>query len=215
MINSNQRQLVLVWDFPVRVFHLLLVVSFAGAWLTAEGKDQQMIHYAFGYSAGVLVLLRIIWGIVGTRYARFKQFIKGPAETIRHIKDLFASHKNPEIGHNPVGALVMIALMILMLLITLTGYWSVKEFFGELMLGAHEAISELAIVFVIVHILGSIIMSFLQKENLIKSMVTGQKLGLPEQAIQSPLYMMGLFLILAWGVFFCIVLYGALPGLTS
>ena len=75
MKASEQKQSVLVWDFPVRVFHWLLVISFAGAWLTSESEAQQMIHYAFGYSACALVVFRIVWGVVGTRYARFGQFI--------------------------------------------------------------------------------------------------------------------------------------------
>ena len=78
MKTPDSKQSILVWDMPVRVFHWLLVISFAGAWLTSEGERQQMIHYAFGYSACALVLFRIVWGVVGTRYARFTQFIKGP-----------------------------------------------------------------------------------------------------------------------------------------
>ena len=73
---AKQKQLVLVWDLPVRVFHWLLVISFAGSWLTAESEAQQMLHYAFGYSACALVVFRIFWGLVGTRYARFSEFIK-------------------------------------------------------------------------------------------------------------------------------------------
>jgi cytochrome b len=86
MKNSNQKELVLVWDYPVRVFHWLLAFSFLGAWLTLESESQQMIHYAFGYSACALVLFRLLWGIVGTRYSRFTEFIKGPMETVHHIK---------------------------------------------------------------------------------------------------------------------------------
>jgi cytochrome b len=214
MINPNQRQLVLVWDFPVRVFHGLLAVSFAGAWLTAEGKELQMIHYAFGYSACALVLLRIFWGIVGTRYARFSQFIKGPSETMHHIKSILSGNMISELGHNPVGALVMISLMILILLIGLTGYWTIKGYLGEYMSGAHEAISEIALGFVVIHIAGAIIMSYLQKENLVKSMITGKKAGLPDQAIQSSQYIAGLILILTWVYCVYMVFSGAWTSLT-
>jgi len=93
---TEQKQPVLVWDFPVRVFHWLLVISFAGAWLTAESEAQQMIHYAFGYSACALILFRIFWGLVGTRYARFSQFIKGPTETMQHIKALISGKRHPD-----------------------------------------------------------------------------------------------------------------------
>ena len=214
MNTSNQKQSVLVWDFPVRVFHWLLVISFAGAWLTSESESQQMIHYAFGYSACAVVLFRIVWGLVGTRYARFTQFIKGPVETIQHIKALLTRHRQSELGHNPAGALVMIALMLFILLIGLTGYWSVKEFLGDFMSEAHEAIASVALWIVIIHIAAAVIMSFLQKENLIKSMVTGKKQGSPEQAIRYPMYVFGVGVAVAWGYSFYLVLSGALPALT-
>lgn len=215
MNTSDQKQPVLVWDFPVRVFHWLLAISFAGAWFTSEGEAQQMVHYAFGYSACVLILFRIIWGVVGTRYARFTEFIKGPAETLRHIKSLFKLNQPLRLGHNPVGALVMISLMILILLIGLTGYWSVKEFLGEYMSGAHEAISNLALGFVILHVIAAIVMSFLQKENLIKSMIIGKKQGAPEQAIRYPMYLVGLCLAIAWAYSFYLVESGSLKALTQ
>ncbi len=214
MNTSNQKQSVLVWDFPVRVFHWLLVISFAGAWLTSESESQQMIHYAFGYSACALVLFRIVWGVVGTRYARFTQFIKGPTETIQHVKALLTGHKQSELGHNPAGALVMIALMLLILLIGLTGYWGVKEFLGNFMSEAHEVIASVTLWIVIIHIAAAIIMSFLQKENLIKSMVTGKKQGGPEQAIRYPMYVFGAGLAVVWGFSFYLIISGALPSLT-
>ena len=214
MNTSNQKKPVLVWDFPIRVFHWLLVISFAGAWLTSESEAQQMIHYAFGYSACALVLFRVVWGIVGTRYARFAQFINGPAETIQHIKAFVTGHQDSELGHNPVGALVMIGLMLLILLIGLTGYWSVKEFLGDFMSESHEVMASLTLGIVIVHIAAAVIVSFLQQENLIRSMVTGKKQGTPEQAIRDPMYAFGVGLAVAWGYSFYLVFSGALPILT-
>ena len=215
MKTSNQKQSVLVWDFPVRVFHWLLVASFAGAWLTSESEAQQMIHYAFGYTAVALVLFRILWGLVGTRYARFSQFIKGPVETMQHIKALLTGNQHPGVGHNPAGALAMISLMLLILLIGLTGYWSVKEFLGDFMSGAHETISNLTLVVVVIHIAAAIIMSFMQKENLVRAMVTGNKRGIPEQAIRYPMYLIGIGLAITWIYCFYLVISGALPALTQ
>jgi cytochrome b len=215
MNTSNPKQGILIWDFPVRAFHWLLAISFAGAWLTSEGEAQQMVHYAFGYSACALVLFRILWGVIGTRYARFTEFVKGPAETMRHLKSLFKPNQAPGLGHNPLGALVMISLMIFILLIGLTGYWSVKDFLGEYMTGAHEAISNLALGFVIIHVIAAVIMSFLQKENLVKSMIVGTKQGSPEQAIRYPMYLVGLALLIAWAYSFYLVVGGSLHGLTQ
>ena len=215
MITAKQKQTVLVWDFPIRIFHWLLVVSFAGAWITSESEAQQMIHYAFGYSACALVLFRIIWGIVGTRYARFTQFIKGPVATISHIKSLLKGNQDPGIGHNPAGALAMISLMVLNLLIGLTGYWSVREFLGDLMNGAHDAIANLTLVIVVVHIAAAVIMSFLQKENLVRAMVTGNKQGMPEQATRYPMYSVGAGLAVVWAYCFYLVVSGSVPALTQ
>ena len=215
MNTSNKKEAVLVWDFPVRVFHWLLVISFAGAWLTSESEAQQLIHYAFGYSACAIILFRIVWGIVGTRYARFTQFIKGPTETWRHIKSLLVRKQPMGLGHNPAGALVMISLLILILLIDLTGYWIIKDFLGEFMGGAHEAISNIAFGFVLIHIAAAIIMSLLQKENLVKSMLNGMKQGSPEQAIRYPMFIVGIGLAAAYMYCFYLVASGALPGLTQ
>ena len=212
---SNPKKSVLVWDFPVRVFHWLLVVSFAGAWLSSESEAQQMIHYAFGYTAVALVLFRVVWGIVGTRYARFSQFIKGPTETIHHLKSLLTGNQHPGLGHNPAGALAMISLMILIVLIGLTGYWSVKEFLGDFMSGAHETVANLALVVVVIHIAAAIIMSFMQKENLVRSMFTGNKQGSPDQAIRYPMYLVGIGLAVVWGYCFYLVVTGSLPALTQ
>ena len=214
MNNPNRKQSILVWDFPVRTFHWLLVISFVGAWLSSEGETWQMLHFAFGYSAVVLILFRVVWGLIGTRYARFGQCIKGPSETMNHIKSIFSGNMDFGPGHNPVGALVMISLMILILLIDLTGYWTIKEYLGEYMSWAHEAISNLALGFVVIHVAAAIIMSYLQKENLVKSMITGKKEGLPGQAIQSPQYITGLILTLAWAYCFYMVFSGAWTSLT-
>lgn len=212
---SEQKQSVLVWDFPVRVFHWLLVISFAGAWLTSESEAQQMIHYAFGYSACALVVFRIIWGMVGTRYARFGQFMKGPEEILTHVKALLKGKLHLGLGHNPLGALAMVALMGFILLIGLTGYWNVKGFLGDLMGEAHELITSVTLAVVVIHVAAAVIMSLIQKENLVKSMFTGRKQGLPKEGIRFPQYLIGLFLMLAWVYFFYMVVSSAIPELTQ
>lgn len=212
MIN---KQAILVWDLPTRIFHWLLVICFVGAWLSSESERLQMIHYAFGYSACALVIFRLVWGLIGTRYARFTQFIRGPKEMLGHFKSVLTHSQHDAPGHNPVGGIVMLGLMIVILLIGLTGYWSVKEFLGDLMSEAHELIASLALGLVIVHIAAAVLMSVLQKENLIRAMVTGKKQGLPEQAIRFPQYFIGLSLLLGWVYCFYLVVSGALPSLTQ
>lgn len=211
----NNKQTILVWDLPTRVFHWLLVICFTGAWLTSESERLQMIHYAFGYSAVALVLFRLVWGFIGTKYARFSQFIKGPKEMIGHAKGLLGGHQHIAPGHNPLGGIVMLGLMLVILLIGLTGYWTVKEFLGDFMSEAHEAIASFALGLVVIHIAAAVIMSLLQKENLVWAMLSGKKNGLPEQAIRFPQYLIGILLVMGWGYFFYLVFIGAMPSLTQ
>jgi hypothetical protein len=128
---------------------------------------------------------------------------------------MLGSHQDVTPGHNPAGGIVMLGLMVIILLIGLTGYWSVKEFLGDLMSEAHEVIASFALALVFIHIAAAVMMSFLQKENLVRAMVTGKKQGFPEQAIRFPQYFIGLLLILGWAYCFYAVLTGALPSLTQ
>ncbi|QWD59785.1 cytochrome b/b6 domain-containing protein [Polynucleobacter sp. MWH-UH35A] len=211
----TNKQTILVWDMPTRVFHWLLVISFAGAWFTSESERLQMIHYAFGYSAVALVLFRLVWGFIGTKYARFSQFVRGPKEMVEHAKGLLSGHQHVSPGHNPVGGIVMVGLMLLILLIGLTGYWGVKEFLGDFMSEAHEAVASLTLGLVIIHIAAAVIMSLLQKENLVQAMLNGKKQGLPEQSIKFPQYLIGGMLALGCLYFFYLVVSGSLPALTQ
>ena len=213
--TGKLRQMILVWDMPVRVFHWLLVICFAGAWLTSESERLQMIHYAFGYTACLLVLIRLVWGVIGTRYARFSQFLKSPKAVLGHFMAMLRGHPHHDVGHNPAGGLVMVALMLLILVIGLSGYLSVKEVLGDFAGEIHESVSSLALAVVILHVLAAIIMSLLEKQNLVRSMVNGKKQGMPEQAIRYPQYLVGAVILLSSLYFFYLILSGALPALTQ
>ena len=109
----------------------------------------------------------------------------------------------------------MLGLMMIILLIAFTGYLSVKEFLGDFMSEAHEAIASLALALVVIHIAAAVIMSLLQKENLIRAMVTGKKSGFPEQGIRYPQYLIGAVVFLGALYFFYLILSGALPAFTQ
>lgn len=213
--TGKTRELILVWDMPVRVFHWLLVICFAGAWLTSESERLQMIHYAFGYCTCLLILVRLVWGLVGTRYALFSQFLKSPKAVLEHFLAMLRGHPHHDVGHNPAGGLVMFALMLLILMIGLSGYLSVKEFLSNFISEAHEAVASLALAVVILHVAAAIVMSLLERQNLVKSMVNGKKLGMPEQGIRDPQYLLGMLLLFSSLYFFYLVLSGALPSLTQ
>ena len=215
MNTADKKQSILVWDMPVRVFHWLLAISFAGAWLTCESEMLQMVHYAFGYAACVLVFFRLVWGFVGSRYARFAEFVKGPTEVIEHLKSIGSATAPPHIGHNPAGGWVMLALMGLILLVGLSGYWIVKEFFANWMSELHEVLAIVALALVVIHIVAALVMSFLQKENLVRSMFTGHKQGSGDQSIKYPMYYVGAGLAIAWAYAFYLVVSGSVPWLTQ
>ena len=80
---NNSLPKVLVWDVPVRVFHWLLVLSFTGAYLTAESERWRLLHNTLGYTVDGLVAFRLVWGLVGTRHARFSNFVRGPQAMLR------------------------------------------------------------------------------------------------------------------------------------
>jgi cytochrome b len=213
--TGKVKQAIMVWDMPVRVFHWLLVICFAGAWLSSESERLAMIHYAFGYTACLLVLIRLIWGVIGTRYARFNQFLKSPKAVLEHFMAMLRGHPHHDVGHNPAGGLVMFALMLLILLIGLTGYLSVKEFLGDFASEAHEAVASLVLGLVIIHVIAAIGMSLLERQNLVRSMVTGKKRGFPEQGIRYPQYLIGAFIFLGALYFFYLTLSSGLPSLTQ
>ena len=212
--TGKVKQEIMVWDMPVRVFHWLLVICFASAWLTSESERLAMIHYAFGYTACLLVLIRIVWGLIGTRYARFSQLLKSPKAVIEHFMAMLRGRPHHDVGHNPAGGLVMFALMLLILLIGLTGYLSVKEFLGNFASEAHKSIASLVLALVIVHVIAAIGMSVIEKQNLVKSMVNGKKLGMPEQGIRYPQYLIGAIIFFFSCYFFYLVIGGTLLSLT-
>lgn len=213
--TGRVRQAIMVWDIPVRVFHWLLVICFAGAWLSSESERWALIHYAFGYTACLLVLIRLVWGLIGTRYARFSQFLKSPRAVIDHFMAMLRGQPHHDVGHNPAGGLVMFALMLLILFIGLTGYLSVKEFLGDIASEAHEVVANIVLGLVIIHIIAAIGMSLIERQNLVRSMVNGKKQGMPEQGIGYPQYLIGGLIFLSALYFFYLTLSSSLPSLTQ
>jgi cytochrome b len=102
-----------VWDLPVRIFHWLLVAAFVGAFVTNKmGVAYFGWHVLCGYAVIVLVAFRIVWGIVGTRHALFRNFVRGPIETVRYTASLLRGHPLVYPGHNPLGALMVVVLLL-------------------------------------------------------------------------------------------------------
>lgn len=191
------RPRILVWDFPVRVFHWLMVASFAGAWLTAESERWRQVHVTLGYTIAGLVAFRVLWGLVGSRPARFASFVRGPVTAARYVGSILAGRAQHYTGHNPAGALAIVALLMLAVGVTASGWANFNEIGGHAMEEVHEAAATLMLVVIGVHLLGVAIGSWVHRENLVRSMVTGRKTGHPRDGARRPRHLVGIALLAA------------------
>jgi cytochrome b len=199
-INSKKTD-ILVWDAPVRVFHWLMVFSFAGAYLTAESERWRLIHVTLGYTMGGLVAFRIIWGLVGTRHARFSSFVHGFASVRRYVQSLIAGKPEHHVGHNPAGAVAIVLLLLSSIVIVATGWGVYNDTGGKIVEELHEASSNLMLLIVIVHVAGVVVSSWLHHENLMRSMLTGHKLATVNEGITKA------WKLLAAAIFLCVLAF--------
>ncbi|WP_374522158.1 cytochrome b/b6 domain-containing protein [Hydrogenophaga sp.] len=164
-----------VWDPFVRVFHWSLLACVLLNELAVD--DGKTLHQWLGYTALALVGLRIVWGFVGTRHARFADFLPTPQRVLRHVTALFDGQPEHHWGHNPLGALMVFALLTTVIALGLTGwlqttdaYWGV-EWVQEL----HEALAEGLLWLAGLHAASALVMGRIERTRLIKAMVTGTK----------------------------------------
>jgi cytochrome b len=188
---------ILVWDAPVRVFHWLMVLCFAGAYLTAEEDSLRLVHVTLGYTMGGLVAFRLAWGLVGSRYARFSDFIRGPGAAMRYLRSLLSGRPEHYLGHNPAGALAIIALLGATVLLVATGWATDSHIGGDATEELHEVIANIMLVIVIVHVAAVLASSWLHRENLIGAMIHGHKAGAPDEGIGKPRRGLALVLLAA------------------
>ena len=185
-VNAVVSRSILVWDVPVRLFHWLMVASFAGAWLTAESESWRLLHVSLGYTMGGLVAFRIVWGLMGTRYARFSTFIRGPRAIVRYVRSILRGQPEHHVGHNPLGALAVIALLGLTLAVIASGWIVYNDIGGKWLEETHELAAGVMLTIVFVHIAGVLFSSWLHRENLVGAMLKGRKPGLPGEGILRP-----------------------------
>lgn len=186
---------VLVWDLPVRIFHWLMALSFAGAFLTAESERWRLVHVTLGYTVAGLVVFRLLWGLAGTRHARFASFVRGPKAVVRYLRSLLSGRPEQHVGHNPAGALAIVALLGLALLVTAAGWATYNEVGGEWLEDLHEGAANAMLALVGLHIAGVVLSSFLHRENLVRAMIDGHKHGAQEDGIRSPRTLFGVLLL--------------------
>jgi cytochrome b len=173
-----------VWDAPVRVFHWLLVLSFTGAYLTAESEVWRLVHVTLGYTLGGLLVFRLVWGFTGTRYARFSNFVRGPAAVLHYLRSIRAKQPEHHLGHNPAGAVAIVLLLALGLLITATGYATFNDLGPGWLAELHDLAANAMLLVIAGHLVGVLSASLQHHENLVRAMVTGFKSGTPDQGIR-------------------------------
>jgi cytochrome b len=181
---------VRVWDLPIRLFHWALAILIATSIITQKiGGNAMEWHFLSGYAVLALVAFRIVWGLVGTRYARFSDFIYAPSTIAAYLLDTKNSLKEKYHGHNPLGSLSVFALLGMILAQALSGLFAnddiasegplvkfiSKEFSDRITWFHVEVSANLIYALVGLHIAAVAYYYFRKKQNLVKPMITGDK----------------------------------------
>ncbi len=188
----KQQNTIKVWDPFVRIFHWGLVLAFTVAYLTEE--DVLSVHILAGYVILGLLSLRLVWGFIGPRYARFSDFTYSLSSIRNFLKDTLNFRAKRYLGHNPAGGAMILLLIASLLLTSFTGLllYAVaeqagplagmititSEFMREALEETHEFFANFTLFLVFIHVTGVIIESFIHRENLARAMVTGNKRAL-------------------------------------
>ncbi len=207
---------ILIWDLPTRLFHWLFALSFVVTWITGDSDTYRDLHVFMGYLMLGLLGFRLVWGLVGSRYARFRAFLFSLGQAFRYLANTLTRTAPRHIGHNPAGAWAVYLMLTLGLLVSISGILvlggeeqhGIASSFtlyagGETLKELHEALASVMLAVVIVHLAGVAVESWLHQENLVKAMFTGLKKGAAAEAISSRHYLVGAILMLL------VVIFGA------
>ncbi|MBJ7556683.1 cytochrome b/b6 domain-containing protein [Marinomonas spartinae] len=210
----------LVWDWPIRVSHWLMALLFTGLIITGnEGGDWLKYHFYMGYSLSALIVARVLYGIWGSHYARFGQFVRSPKVVFSYLKGLLTGHHEHYAGHNPIGALMVVVLFLGLSLQWLTGLFTSDQIFWfgpfngyasddwlDRISTIHHTLPNILLALVALHILAVLFHEIHLKERLFLAMLHGKKKGLtgPVQ-VQTP--RLGIVLSLVIGLAWLAVLW--------
>lgn len=180
-----------VWDLPVRLFHWALVVLMIVSYFTGRwGGDWMKFHFWSGYTILTLILFRIAWGFVGSTTARFSSFVKGPAAGIAHLRELLGRHAPRDAGHNAIGGLMVVVLLLAVLAQVTAGLFSADTDTGtvtgplarfvadkwiETATSFHAYWVNILLILVGLHVVAVFAYLLLKRQNLIGAMITGRK----------------------------------------
>lgn len=164
-----------VWDLPLRLYHWMLAAAVLIAYFTANVFDT--VHEVAGYAALALISFRLVWGFYGSRYSCFRSFIRPLRTVAPFVRQLARGRVGHYLGLNPAGALMALTLLVSLAVSTISGWMQLTEtYFGVAWVEAvHAYSSELVLILAVVHVLGVLAMSAVQRENLVRAMLTGRK----------------------------------------
>lgn len=182
-------QEIKVWDKLIRFFHWSLVLAFIISF--ASGDDLTELHVLIGYYILGLIIIRLVWGLVGSQYARFSEFVTSPSTAIQYVKQVIRFKAKSYIGHNPAGGWMILFMLISLTITATTGLmayaaeesagplyawvslwpYGLQEFAEE----AHEVFANFTLLLVFVHVVGVVAESFISGDNLVRAMLTGKK----------------------------------------
>jgi len=188
-IHDPKSNMVRVWDPLLRLFHWSLAGSFAIAFVTED--DLLVLHVWAGYLILGLIMIRVLWGFIGPRHARWSDFVKEPAEIFTYLKAVIQSRAARHLGHNPAGGAMVVALMLSLTVTGLTGlavygaqelsgpmaplFSGLSEGWAHALEDIHEVLANLTLLLVLLHLVGVALASLQHRENLVRAMVTGLK----------------------------------------
>lgn len=181
-----------VWDAFVRFFHWSLASAFFIAYMTEEAF--LVVHTQAGYLILAWIILRIIWGLVGSPYARFSNFLYRPKVIFQFLQDTLQRKARRYLGHNPAGGVMVVALLVSLLMTTISGilllgaeeqagplasWFRPMGEYGGALEATHEFFAHSTLMLVIIHLAGVLVESLIHKENLVSAMLSGFKVAKP------------------------------------
>lgn len=192
---------ILVWDMPTRAFHWLQALSFGAAYLTAFSERLRNYHVALGFILLGLLVFRLLWGFIGTRYARFGSFLFNPKEIFAYLLAMTKGKAAHYLGHTPVGSVSIWILMSLGIFIGVTGVLALQDDASDLVVAMHGVATNIMLGVVALHLVGVVVSSILHRENLVLAMITGFKPAKLGEGISRAYNWLGVLMVIAIVVF--------------
>ncbi len=186
----------LIWDLPIRIVHWLLTVLIFGSWYTVSVTGDMERHMLIGQTILCLLIFRVVWGFVGTRYAKFSSFVFGPRTILAYARSILSRSGGGYAGHNPLGFLAVFAMLLLIGIQVTTGLFATDGDFyegplnhlvsgrtGNQITDIHYLNFDVLAIMIGIHIVAIFFYLLYKRENLISPMFTGKKAGDALEAI--------------------------------